>query len=66
MNSMADLSFTATTRAMNQSGVTHHDKHPAPPIWVLAARNNRKQKQTTFRINGQRVSKAEFEMFKNA
>lgn len=66
MNSMADLSHTETTRAMNQGGVTHHDKHPSPPIWVLAARNNRKQKQTTFRISGHRVSKAEFEAFKNA
>ena len=64
--SMADLSFTATVGAMRQSGLTHHDKNPVPPIWVLAARNNRKQKQTTFRINGARVSKAEFEMFKNA
>ena len=64
--SMADLSHTETTRAMNQGGITHHDKNPAPPIWILAARNNWKKKKTTFRINGQRVSKSEFEAFKRA
>lgn len=64
--SMADLSFTATVGAMRQSGLTHHDKNPVPPIWELAARNNAKQKKTTYRINGQRVSRSEFEAFNRA
>jgi hypothetical protein len=63
---MADLSFTQTTRAMNQDGVTAHDKNPAPPIWVVAARNNKKTKQVIYRVNGVRVSKQLFDAFKGA
>ena len=63
---MADLTFTQTVSAMRSTGVTAHSKTSTPNIWELAARNNRKQKQVTYRINGQRVSKSEFEAFKNA
>ena len=63
---MADLTFTQTVSAMRSTGVTAHSKASTPNIWELAARNNRKQKQVIYRINGQRVSKSEFEMFKNA
>ena len=30
------------------------------PIWEIAARNNEKQTQVTYRINGERVSKDHF------
>ena len=63
---MADLTFTQTVSAMRSTGVTAHSKTSTPNIWELAARNNRKQKQVIYRINGIRVSKAEFEMLKNA
>ena len=63
---MADLTFTQTVSAMRSTGVTAHSKTSTPNIWELAARNNRKQKQVIYRINGARVSKSEFEMFKNA
>ena len=66
MNNMADLTFTQTVSAMRSTGVTAHSKTSTPNIWELAARNNRKQKQVIYRINGQRVSKSEFEAFKNA
>jgi hypothetical protein len=33
-------------------------------IWNIAARNNEKQKKVTYRINGERVSKAEYLYFK--
>lgn len=63
---MSDLSHTETKRAMRSTGVTAHSKTSTPNIWELAARNNRKQKQVICRINGARVSKSEFEAFKNA
>ena len=34
------------------------------PIWIIAERNNEKEKQVTYRINGERVSKADFVRFK--
>lgn len=34
------------------------------PIWVIAARNNAKEKQVTYRINGERVSKEKFMLLK--
>jgi hypothetical protein len=33
-------------------------------IWNIAARNNAKEKQVTYRINGERVSKTDFDKFK--
>jgi len=30
------------------------------PIWEIAARNNKKEKQVIYRINGERVSKEHF------
>jgi len=30
------------------------------PIWLIAKRNNEKQTQVTYRINGERVSKEHF------
>jgi hypothetical protein len=35
-------------------------------IWKIAARNNVKSKQVTYRINGERVSKSEFDKFKGS
>ena len=34
------------------------------PIWVIAERNNEKEKQVTYRINGERVSKSPFQSLK--
>jgi hypothetical protein len=33
-------------------------------IWNIAARNNAKEKQVTYRINGERVSKSDYLNFK--
>lgn len=35
-------------------------------IWNIAARNNAKEKRATYRINGERVSKAEYLMVRGA
>jgi len=32
-------------------------------IWNIAARNNAKERQVTYRIDGERVSKADFDKF---
>lgn len=34
------------------------------PIWIIAARNNEKPLKVTYRIDGERVSKEEFLMFR--
>lgn len=34
------------------------------PIWIIAARNNEKEVQRIYRINGERVSKEEFLMLR--
>lgn len=34
------------------------------PIWIIAGRNNQKEKKVTYRINGERVSKSDFNMLK--
>jgi len=34
------------------------------PIWIIAARNNQKESRVTYRINGERVSKDEFDLYK--
>ena len=34
------------------------------PIWVIAARNNEKEKCITYKINGERVSKSAYDLFK--
>ena len=34
------------------------------PIWIIAARNNEKEKQVTYRINGEKVSKDDFDLYK--
>lgn len=36
------------------------------PIWVIAGRSNKREKKVTYRINGERVSRSEFEMLKAA
>ena len=35
------------------------------PIWVIAARNNEKEKQLVYRVKGVRVSKQIFDLYKN-
>ena len=34
------------------------------PIWIIAERNNSKEKRVTYRINGERVSKSVYDLFK--
>ena len=34
------------------------------PIWIIAGRSNKRAKKVTYRINGERVSRAYFEMLK--
>lgn len=34
------------------------------PIWILAKRNNEKQAKFTYRVNGVKVRKSEFQMAK--
>ena len=36
------------------------------PIWIIAARNNEKEKCITYKINGCRVSKSEYDLFKRS
>lgn len=44
MNSMTDLSFTQTSRAMKSTHLSRIN-HEYRPIWVIAATNNAKPKQ---------------------
>ena len=34
------------------------------PIWIIAGRNNELKREITYRINGNRVSKSEYDLFK--
>jgi hypothetical protein len=34
------------------------------PIWIIAARNNEKEKKVTYRINGEKVSKDKFNLMR--
>lgn len=36
------------------------------PVWVIAERNNSKEKKVTYRINGERVSKSQYDLFKRS
>ena len=41
-----------------------NDQVKRDPIWIIAARNNEFKKEITYRINGNRVSKSEYDLFK--
>lgn len=34
------------------------------PIWIIAARNNEKERQVTYRVNGEKVSKYKFNLLR--